>query len=113
MASILLLIYRVLPNPYRLPNQILPGVHKLCTVEPPIVDPPKLGHCIINLSTKDTVRGPKNYMPYSFSTFREDNLSIKDKTAEFILSPTCPLFRGSTVTDFWSILIYPARMRNG
>ena len=27
----------------------------------------------------------------------EDNLSIKDKTAEFILSPMCPLFRGSTV----------------
>ena len=25
------------------------------TVEPPIVDPPKWGHCIINLSTKDTV----------------------------------------------------------
>ena len=27
----------------------------------------------------------------------EDNLSIKDKTDEFILSPTCPIFRGSTV----------------
>ena len=25
------------------------------------------------------------------------NLSIKDKTTEFILSPTCPLFGGSTV----------------
>ena len=41
-------------------------------------------------------------MPYSFSTLileplKEDNLSIKDKVAEFILSPTCPLFRGSTV----------------
>ena len=43
-------------------------------------------------------------MTYSFSTvlvhlepLKEDSLSIKDKTAEFILSPTCPLFRGSTV----------------
>ena len=44
--------------------------HNSNTVEPPIVDPPKQGHCIINLSIKDTVRGPKNYMPYSFSTFR-------------------------------------------
>ena len=27
----------------------------------------------------------------------EDNLSIRDKTAEFILFPKCPLFGGSTV----------------
>ena len=40
------------------------------TVEPLIVDPPKYiaSDCIINFSTKDTVRGPKNYMPYTFST---------------------------------------------
>ena len=52
------------------------------------------GHCIINLSTKDTVRGPKNYMSYSFRT---SNRGLKDKTAEFMLSPTCLLFGGSTV----------------
>ena len=28
---------------------------------------------------------------------KEDNLSTKDTIAEFILSPKCPLFRGSTV----------------
>ena len=28
---------------------------------------------------------------------KEDNLSIKDKTAEFVLSSTCLLFGGSTV----------------
>ena len=28
---------------------------------------------------------------------KEDNLSIKDKTAEFILSPMCPLLGGSSV----------------
>ena len=27
----------------------------------------------------------------------EDNLSIKDKTDEFILSPTCPIFLYSTI----------------
>ena len=27
----------------------------------------------------------------------EDNLSIKDKTDKFILSPTCPIFGGSTI----------------
>ena len=58
-------------------------------------------HDKLNLSTKDTVRGSKNYMPYivlvHLEHLKEDNLSIKDKTAEFILSPTCPLFGGSTL----------------
>ena len=31
----------------------------IITVEPPIVDPPRLGHSIIDLSTKDTGQGPK------------------------------------------------------
>ena len=44
--------------------------------------------------TKDIALGPKNYFRYSFNTpLKEDNLSIMDKTAEFM----CPLFRGSTV----------------
>ena len=36
-------------------------------------------------------------MPYSLvhlEPLKEDNLFIKDKTAEFILSPMCPLFGG-------------------
>ena len=51
--------------------------------------------CIINLSTKDTVTilGPKTYMPYSLEPLKEDNLSIKGKTTEFILSPMCPFVR--------------------
>ena len=36
-------------------------------------------------------------MPYSFSTFRTSKRGLKDKTAEFMLSPTCLLFGGSTV----------------
>ena len=32
-----------------------------------------------------------------FEPPKEDNVSTKDKTSEFILSPTCPLFGGSTV----------------
>ena len=63
----------------------------------------------INLSIKDIAQGPKSYFPVVLihniiESLKEDNLSInkstlarKDKTAEFILSPTCPLFGGSTV----------------
>ena len=39
------------------------------TVEPLIVDPPTKGHDIIDLSTKDTGQGPKNFLPYSSNTF--------------------------------------------
>ena len=39
------------------------------TVEPPIVDPPRWGHNIIDLSTKDTGQGPKKLLPYSPNTF--------------------------------------------
>ena len=63
------------------------------------MDPQRKGH----LFTRNIAQGPKNYFPYIFNTLHdnlreEDNLSTKDKTSEFILSPTCPLFRGSTVT---------------
>ena len=37
-----------------------------------------------------------------FEPLKEDNLSTKDTAAEFILSPTCPLFGGSTVQCFQS-----------
>ena len=43
---------------------------------------------MLDLSIKDITQGPKNYSPYSIENLQEeDNLSIKDKTAEFILSP--------------------------
>ena len=32
------------------------------TVEPPIVDPPRKGHCMLDLSIKDTARGPKKLL---------------------------------------------------
>ena len=37
------------------------------------------------------------YFPYIENLRGEDNLSMKDKMAEIILSPRCPLFGGSTV----------------
>ena len=36
---------------------------------------------------------------------KEDKLSIKDKTAKFILFPTCPLFGGSTVICWMIALV--------
>ena len=86
----------------------------MITVKPLIVDPPRKGHNIKDLSTRDTIKktlfykghcttqAPKNYPPYSFNILttsekRMTDLSTKDKTIEFILSPTCPLFGGSTV----------------
>ena len=41
-----------------------------CTVEPPIVDPPREGHCMLDISIKDIAQGPKNYSPYSSNTLR-------------------------------------------
>ena len=70
------------------------------TAKPPIVDPLRKGHNINDLSTRDTARGPKrlpSLFSYTDNLREEDNLSTKDKTNKFILSPTCPLFRGFTV----------------
>ena len=72
-------------------------------MKPLIVDPPRKGHNINDLSTRDTARGPKKlpslYFQYIDNLREEDNLSTKDKTSEFILSPTCPLFGGFTVVE--------------
>ena len=70
------------------------------TVKPPIVDPPKYGHCIHCNKQKILFEVPKITCPIvlvHLEPLKEDNLSVKDKTAEFILFPTCPLFGGSTV----------------
>ena len=79
----------------------------LNTVEPraPIVDlASEIGTLyLINVSTKDMYvlfEVPKITCPIvlvHLEPLKENNLSIKDKTAEFILSPTCPLFGDSTV----------------
>ena len=37
-------------------------------VEPPIVDPPRKEHCMLDLSIKDIAQGPKNYPLYSSNT---------------------------------------------
>ena len=42
-------------------------------------------------------------LPIVLIPLKEDSLSIKDKTAEFILSPMCPLFRGSTVYSVYAL----------
>ena len=53
-------------------------------------------------NTKDTGQGPIIVFPIHvalihFEPPKEDNLSTKDKTTEFILIPRCPLFGGPTV----------------
>ena len=73
------------------------GLTILRTVEPPIVNSPKQGHSITNLSTKDMTYSPSIIPTIHFEPPKEDNLSTKNKSAEFMLSPKCPLFRGSTV----------------
>ena len=40
---------------------------------------------------------------YIYNLWEEGNLSTKDKTSEFILSQTCPLFGGSTVDLEWKL----------
>ena len=47
---------------------------------------------------KDTAFVPKftsRYKLYIEKPLKEDNLSTRDKTAEFILVPKCPVFGGS------------------
>ena len=67
------------------------------TVEPLIVDSPKYGHSIINLSTKDMTYSPSIIPTIHFEPPKEENLSTKNKSATFSLSLKCPSFGGSTV----------------
>ena len=60
-------------------------------VKPPIVDPPRKGHNVKDLSTRDTAWGPKKIVfQYTDNIREEDNLSTEDKTSEFILSQHVP-----------------------
>ena len=43
---------------------------KSITVEPLTVDPPRKGHCMLDLSIKDIAQGPENYLPYSSNILR-------------------------------------------
>ena len=52
---------------------------------------------ITNLSTKDMTYGPSIIPTIHFEPPKEDNLSTKSKSAEFMSSPECPLCGGSTV----------------
>ena len=69
---------------------------------PLIGDVPRQGQCTKDLSTRDTARGSNYllslYLQYIYNLPVVDNLSTKDKTSEYILSPMCPLFGGSTGT---------------
>ena len=54
-----------------------PGYSSENTVEPPIVDPPRKGHCVLDLSIK--VKVQKITLPTDIENLREeDNLSIKE-----------------------------------
>ena len=63
------------------------------TAKPLIKDPPRKGHCMLNLS----VWSPKNYHYLYFLFIENTEKRIRDKTAKFILFPKCPLLGGSTV----------------
>ena len=67
------------------------------TEETPIVDSPKQGHSIINLSTKDMIYAPSTIPTLHFEPPKKENFSTMNKSAEFMLSPKCPLFGGSSV----------------
>ena len=67
----------------------------MSTVDPLIVDSPKYGDSRINLSTKDTTYGPSIIPTIHFEPPKEENLSTKSKSIEFMSNPKCPLFGGS------------------
>ena len=46
------------------------------TVEPLTKDPPRKGHCMLNLSIRDTVWGPKNYHFLSLRTSEKRTTSL-------------------------------------
>ena len=60
---------------------------------------------MINLSTKDMTYGPSIFPVIHFESPKEENLSTKNKSAEFMLSPKCPLFGGSSTLSTAETLI--------
>ena len=61
-------------------------------MKPLIVDSPKCGHSIINLSTKDMTYSPSIIPTIHFEPPKEEYLSTKNKSVEYMLSRKCPLF---------------------
>ena len=53
----------------------------------------------MNLSTKDMTYGPSIIPTIHFEPPKEENLSTKNKSAEFMSSPKSPLFGGSSVVE--------------
>ena len=81
-------------------NSIL--ANQASTVEPLKEDPPRKGHCIKYLSTKDKTKSPNLSLPINimhWNLLKEDNLYKGDKSLEFILVPKCPFLGGSTVVN--------------
>ena len=64
------------------------------------MDSPKYGHSMISLSTKDMTYDLIIIPTIQFEPFKEENVSTKNKSDEFMLSMKCPLFRGSTLVGF-------------
>ena len=93
-------------------NRKLYITYTIYTVEPQIVDPPRKGQCMLDLHNyKGHCQRSQTLHSLQFQYIEnlreEDNLSIKDKTAEFILFLQCPLFRGSTVIYNIVVLSHP------
>ena len=85
--------------------------HACTTVKPPIVDPLRKGHNIKTSLQGTLLELPKNFLPHSFNTLttskkRTTSLYKGQNYSEFILSPTCPLFRGSTVYKNKGVTLY-------
>ena len=72
---------------------------RIHTVEPPIVEPPRKGHCIKNLSTVNSSRDPKILFPYYYIVAIQFEPPKRGQPlykgpCEFIM---CPLLGGFTV----------------
>ena len=81
----------------------------VATVKPLIVDSPKYGHSIINLSTKDTTYSPSIIPTIYFEPPKEENLSTKSKSAEFMyVVPKVSFIRRfyciSCFSDFFALI---------
>ena len=52
--------------------------------------PSKKGHNIKDLSTRDTARGPKNYLPYSFNTLTTSEKRTTSLQRTKLVNLYCP-----------------------
>ena len=75
----------------------------ILTVEPLIKDPPRKGHCMLNLSIVGHCLGNYHFLWFLFieNLREEDNLSIRDKTAEFGSTVHAIIDTGVTWSQTW------------